>query len=323
MQPRSNNSIIYLNQSEINSGDFFGIIRLDGLDPMLAWGMGAHTGHTAIAMWIDGVLYVCESTVKSAYWPTNGIQKTPFDQWLQQAYEADFNVVHLPLSAESRANFNATAAIDWFVAVAEGLDYGYNNMLLCWIDVLLDNYPCLPPNYDICLDPETAEWLAGFAYRLDPALANKMFNLALNMRLNTTNMSLPDVLYMAATQRGLSFQTLAMLPEQDAWVYPTGPQMVCDVFVCSMWKHGGLFGNISDEIQCTEQTNWDVYAMNFFDSNYVRPEVCVEADPDSEFCQLMGNYRMSLPGYNSKSIFPDMGNNCPSRNPAYYRPPNC
>lgn len=29
---------------DINDGDFFGVLRLDGLDPMLAWAMGAHTG---------------------------------------------------------------------------------------------------------------------------------------------------------------------------------------------------------------------------------------------------------------------------------------
>ena len=42
-----------LNESDIHSGDFFGVIRLDGLDPMLAFGMGSHTGHTALALWED------------------------------------------------------------------------------------------------------------------------------------------------------------------------------------------------------------------------------------------------------------------------------
>jgi len=32
-------------ESQIHSGDFFGVIRLDGLDPMIAWGMGASTGY--------------------------------------------------------------------------------------------------------------------------------------------------------------------------------------------------------------------------------------------------------------------------------------
>jgi len=283
--------------------------------------MGAHTGHTAVALWIDGELYICESTTNSPYWPTNGIQRTLYDTWVEQAHNADYNVVHLPLSAASRATFNETNAYEWFATV-EGLPYGYNNMLLCWIDTFKDNYPCLPPDYTVCLEPESGEWLAGFADRLDKGIAELMFLLALNKRLNTTGLSVPDVLYKA-NQTGLSFQELIMIPEQDSWIYPTGYQMVCDVFVCSMWKHAGLFGELSDQIQCTEQTNWDVYAMNFFDINYQRPEVCVQSDPDSQFCQIMGNYRMYLPGYTSKDTFPDMGNNCPSLNPDYYRPPTC
>jgi hypothetical protein len=42
-------------------------------------------------------LYICESTANSNYWPTNGIQKTPFDLWMKQAQDASYNVVHLPL----------------------------------------------------------------------------------------------------------------------------------------------------------------------------------------------------------------------------------
>ena len=30
----------------IRNGDTFNIMRLDGLDPMIAWAMGAATGHT-------------------------------------------------------------------------------------------------------------------------------------------------------------------------------------------------------------------------------------------------------------------------------------
>ena len=31
-------------------------------------------GHTTVAMWKDGELFVCESNAKSGYWPINGIQ---------------------------------------------------------------------------------------------------------------------------------------------------------------------------------------------------------------------------------------------------------
>ena len=40
----------------IKNGDTFNIMRLDGLDPMIAWAMGAATGHTAVAIWRDDQL---------------------------------------------------------------------------------------------------------------------------------------------------------------------------------------------------------------------------------------------------------------------------
>lgn len=56
-------------EDTIQSGDFFGVIRLDGLDPMLGWAMGSTTGHTTVAIRDDdGQLYIHESTVKDDYW---------------------------------------------------------------------------------------------------------------------------------------------------------------------------------------------------------------------------------------------------------------
>lgn len=50
-------------ESEVRNGDMFGILRMDGLDPMLAWGMGATTGHVVTALWIEGELFIVESQV--------------------------------------------------------------------------------------------------------------------------------------------------------------------------------------------------------------------------------------------------------------------
>ena len=91
--------------------------------------MGAQTGHTTIALRFDGELYICESTTASNYWPTGHIQRTPYNQWLAQAAHATYNVVHLPLSPESQAKFNATAATEWFLNTAIGLPYGFHNMV--------------------------------------------------------------------------------------------------------------------------------------------------------------------------------------------------
>ena len=45
--------ILPLDKKLVRSGDTIDILRLDGLDPMIAWAMGAATGHTAVALWKD------------------------------------------------------------------------------------------------------------------------------------------------------------------------------------------------------------------------------------------------------------------------------
>merc|ERR1712224_987549 len=94
----------------------------------------------------------------------------------------------------------------------------------------------------------------------------------------------------SALQRNITFGNLMSMPEKDSWVYSDGLSMVCDVFVCSMYKHGGLFGDLADEIQCTEMQNWDVETLAFFDRSPKRPQACIDADPMLPVCQLMGKY---------------------------------
>jgi len=75
----------------------------------------------------------------------------------------------------------------------------------------------------------------------------------LNYRLGTTGLSINQC-YMEAAKKGLTFEDLVTLPEQDAWTFQdangqNGPSMVCDVFVMRMWKAAGVFGALNDEIQ--------------------------------------------------------------------------
>ena len=56
----------------IQSGDFFAIFRLDGLDPMQMYATGSHAGHATMALRFDGELYVVESQ-DAWYWPTHGL----------------------------------------------------------------------------------------------------------------------------------------------------------------------------------------------------------------------------------------------------------
>ena len=134
------NTPIYLNESLIHSGDFLAISRMDGIDPMIMMGTGSHIGHSAVASWIDGELYVLESQ-DGPYWPTRGIQRTPFKKWVEQAHISEFNVAILPMREEYRKKFNESKANEWFVNGIEGLPYGYEIFLWGWIDTVDSNMP--------------------------------------------------------------------------------------------------------------------------------------------------------------------------------------
>jgi len=47
---------VLIDPALVSSGDFFGIIRLDGVDPMIAFGMGGSTGHVTMALRDAGAL---------------------------------------------------------------------------------------------------------------------------------------------------------------------------------------------------------------------------------------------------------------------------
>lgn len=55
------------------------------------------------------------------------------------------------------------------------------------------------------------------------------------------------------------------MPGQDSWIHPDGASMEWDVFVCSVYKATGLYRHFevpNDQLNCVEDTSWDVYALN-------------------------------------------------------------
>jgi len=100
--------------------------------------------------------------------------------------------------------------------------------------------------------------------------------------------------------------------------------MVCCVFVCSMWKAGGVFAaSIDNEFACSEMTNWDDYALTIFEGTPNRPQECVTADPNNVLCQLEGKYVLNLNDYSTKAPYIHMAEKCPSLAPNYTKPDNC
>ena len=298
-----------LDPKTVNSGDLLAIMRLDGLLPMEGFGMGSGTGHMAVALWIDGELYVVESTDKTNYWPYHGIQKNKWFDWMNMAYKANYIVEYLPLNEEQLRIFNTNAAVKWFKKV-EGMPYGYNNYFFCWIDTPEDNYP----------DPLSSQFLeVGLSYigTKFPDIAQKMWNKALCKRLNIQLNSTVDILEYAYKQN-INFTDLMKIPEMDYWRYDGNYSMVCSVFVCALWKKARLFGDLENQIQCTEFHNWDVYSLNFFDHSKNNCEYL-----ENRWCHIMGDYRLDLSGANTKKPYPRMAENCPSKAPSYIRPRYC
>jgi hypothetical protein len=256
---------------DVKSGDFFGIMRLDGLNPLLAWAMGSTTGHTTVALWMDGELNVCESTIDDAYWPTDGVQCTQYDTWLKQCQEADFQVVWAPLTPEASAKFNETAAVEFFRGV-EGLSYGFKTMLWSWLDTTSKNFPCLPDDYTNCFSWEVAETVLALVDRMIPPIGYMMWNSGLAMRLGVSDTLRTAELLRESAKQGIKSNDLVVVPEQDSWLYNTtkydeptvGKNMVCCVFVCNMWKAAGVFAEIADDVQCGELTNWDDVSMVYY-----------------------------------------------------------
>lgn len=111
---------------------------------MIMWGTGGRGAHCVMALRFEGELYIIESQ-DAWYWPTAGIQRTPWAKWIKQADEASFNIILMPLSEASRAKFDVQKAQDWFFQT-EGLPYGYHNFLYGWMDTPRDNLPPSMPN---------------------------------------------------------------------------------------------------------------------------------------------------------------------------------
>ena len=305
-----NDTVLNINEKEIKTGDFIAISRFDGLDNIIMIGTGSHIGHSAVAAWIDGELYVLESQ-DGWYWPKNGIQRTKWSDWVNYAHIAEFNVAILPIRND--INFNPEKAVEWFVNEREGLDYGYRNFIFGWIDTPDQNMPFV-------IEHDHLEFIFTILEKISRSTSDMIVGEAVNMRLQTKNLSLPEVI-AEASRRGMSFNELLAVREEDKWVYSNGPNLVCSAFVVAFYKAGGLFDGM--DVQATEFGPKDIYQLDIFDKEYKRPNECVLTDPDLPYCQIMGNLKIDLPGYSTIKPYSHMNEKCPSVGPEFIRLEGC
>ena len=151
------------------------------------------------------------------------------------------------------------------------------------------------------------------------------FTEALNKRLGTEGLDIQGIVKVAA-ERGMGIEDVMAMVELDGWEYTSetprdGLSYVCSAYVAAMYKAAGLFTDFN--VQATEFTPRDVYSLDFFDTSYPLPEQCVAADPSLPYCQLLGKYRMTLPGYSSIQPYSNMNERCTINWPEYTRDEGC
>ncbi|XP_009599364.1 uncharacterized protein LOC107796119 [Nicotiana tabacum] len=312
-----------LTTEDIHSGDFLAISKIrgrwGGFETLEKWVTGAYAGHSAVCLRdAEGKLWVGESGNENDK-GEDIIAILPWEEWWEFELTKDDSNPHialLPLHPDLRAKFNETAAWEYARSMV-GKPYGFHNLIFSWIDTLDGNYPSP-------LDAHLVASVMTVWNQLQPAYAANMWNEALNKRLGTQGLDLPDIL-VEVEKRGSSFAKLLTIPEQDDWVYTDGKSTSCVAFILEMYKEAGLFGPFAGSIQVTEFTIKDAYSLKFFEDDPNQLPKWCNADDTVKlpFCQIRGKYRMELPGYNTMDIYPHMNEKCPSMPPKYYRPLSC
>ena len=310
---RRNNTIVNFDKNIIKSGDFLVISRLDGVDPLIMLGAGGRSGHSAVCSWIDGELYVLESQ-DGWYWPKSGIQRNKWEDWIQWAYLADFNVALLPLKEEYRQKFDVNKANAWFENEVEGLPYGYHNFIATWVDTPANNFPFFATS-------EITEFLFSVVSYFYPAGSDLFITELLNIRLGKTGLTFQQAIAEAARQ-GKSLEQLIAEPEPEGVVYHDGLSYVCSCFVIAYWKHGGLFGDL--EFSPNEFGPKDIYALDIFDKNFKKPQECIDDNPDLPYCQIMGKFVLEMDNtYSTIHPYAHMNERCSSQGPEFIREEGC
>ncbi|CAH1424308.1 unnamed protein product [Lactuca virosa] len=277
-----------INIDDIQSGEFLAISKIRGLwggfETLEKWASGAYAGHSAVCLRdSEGKLWVGESGHEDEE-GENLIAMMTWEEWWEFELTKDNTNPHialLPLHPDLRDKFNETAAWEYAKSMI-GKPYGYHNLIFSWIDTIDGNYP--PP-----LDAHLVAFVMTIWNQVRPEYAANIWNEALNKRLGTQDLDLPEIL-VEVERRGSSFAQLLTIPEQDDWTYVDGKSASCVAFILEMYKAAGLFGDLANYIQVTEFT---------------------------------GKYWMELSGYNITEPYPHMAESCPSMPPDYSRPKYC
>ena len=112
----------------------------------------------------------------------------------------------------------------------------------------------------------------------------------------------------------MTLEELAAVPELDQVRYKANNEderFTSASFVVKALKQLGLFHD-DGVINANEFTVRDVYQLGIYEPEFSwkRPDACFIADYGLQFCQLFGETRMYLPGYNTIAPYEHMNENC-------------
>jgi hypothetical protein len=305
--PKYAHSILDVDENLIQTGDFLPLYEASGLSSLIIYATGSHISHSSVAFRIDGELYVLESENK-------GVIRTKFREWVQMHHESGYMISWLPLKDEYRKKFNVEKALEWY-KLREGLDYGSHNFVFSWFDNVNNNVP-------LFMDTEILLLLISLVEKFDQKVAQKYFIQGLNHRINTNLKTISEIT-VAAARQGLTFEKLMAMPERDEWIYDNGENYVCSALVVGIYRAAGLFDDLN--INVKEFSPRDIYQLEFFDQEYrdKKPQICKDADPELQFCQIAGKYKMDFKGVGTIKTYNYMNERCESVPPEYKRSEGC
>ncbi|KAL3654135.1 hypothetical protein CASFOL_003816 [Castilleja foliolosa] len=94
-------------------------------------------------------------------------------------------------------------------------------------------------------------------------------------------------------------------------------------YAANMWNEALNMRLGTETNGCTVMIR-DAYMLQIFENNMTRlPNWCNNGDDKLPFCQILGEYKMELPYYNTLEPYTNMNENCPSLPPTYERPVRC
>jgi len=294
--PNVQNSTVLIDENIIKTGDHFAISSVSDYATIMQLGTFAHTTHSAVACRFNNTLYICESS------GSGGIRKVPYRQWIEMIKNQNESTAFLPLREEWRSKFDEEKALEWFKTM-EGLPWGFDDLIFTFFDTPTSNMPDQ-------IDSEFLLTFMSFFSQYTSVFRQEIILEGLNIRLNTTNLTLVQIV-AEASRRNMTFEEILSIPEKDGTIYSDGQNLVCSTLVVAFWKAGGMFSGM--EINAAEFTIRDVYELNIFENDLknLRPQACKDADPDLEYCQIVGKYKLTLPYYNTVTPYSNMNERCP------------